>query len=69
MGRGGRENAGHRGAKGQVRHDLRGSRDKPWDPMTPEDDPLHDLRAHDDDHLDPVNDEYVWPEYHDEDED
>jgi hypothetical protein len=69
MVRGGRSDAGHRGGKGIERHNIRGSRDSPWDPMNPEDDSLHDLRPHDDDQHDPVNDEYVWPEFTDEDED
>lgn len=69
MGRGGKEQIGHRGSKGPVRRDVRGSRNGPWDPINQEDDPLRDLRAHEDDHLDPINDEYVWPEFHDEDED
>ena len=44
-------------------------KDPPWDPMNPDDDPLRDLRVHDEDQDDQVNDEYMWPEYTDEDED
>lgn len=69
MGRGGRVNAGHRGGLGNERHNVRGSKDKPWDPMNPDEDPLHDLRVHDEDLSDPVNDEYVWPEFKDDDDD
>ena len=35
----------------------------------PEDDPYSDMRIPDNENNDPANDEYIWPEYEDEDED
>jgi hypothetical protein len=69
MGRGGKVSVGQRSGLVNERQSVRGSKNKPWDPMSPEDDPLRDLRVHEDDQQDPANDEYVWPEYTDEDED
>jgi hypothetical protein len=69
MGRGGRNDAGHRGGQGSTRHSVRGSRDEPWDLMNPEDDPLRDLRPRDEDPADPAHDEYVWPAFDEADDD
>ena len=69
MGKGGKVPIGQRSSPVNERQGVRGSRNKPWEPASPEDDPFRDLRIHEEDQPDPVNDEYVWPEYSDEDED
>lgn len=66
MGRGKREPAGHRGGDTCDRHGARGSDDYRWEAGNPEDDPLRDLRPHDDYPEDPVDNDYVWPELTDE---
>jgi hypothetical protein len=63
----GRRQAGHRGDL-PGRHSARGSSDKPWDKRYPEDDPLQDLRPHDDEPEEPAGDEYVWPDLTDDNE-
>lgn len=68
MGRGKRNPAGHRGGDACDWHGTRGSDDGLWDPKNPEDDPLRDLRPHDEDLTDPAVDEYVWPDMSDENE-
>jgi hypothetical protein len=60
---------GTRGSPVKTRQSVRGKKEGPWDPMNPEEDPLRDLRARDEDPEDVANDEYIWPEYTDEDED
>ncbi|MCK9581175.1 MAG: hypothetical protein M0Q92_12130 [Methanoregula sp.] len=69
MVRGGKSRAGHRGGDGHSGQGIRGSRDDPWDPLNPEDDPLRDLRVSDDEGKDPASDEYVWPQFDEEDDD
>jgi hypothetical protein len=69
MGRGGKAHAAHPGGHVNERQSIRRRKDEPWDPMNTEDDPLHDLRAPAEDLADHSNDEYVWPEFNDEDED
>jgi len=69
MGRGGKVYGGQRALPVNEPQIVRGIKKKPWDPMNPEDDPLRDLRVHEEDPSDPASDEYVWPEYTDEDED
>jgi hypothetical protein len=66
MGRGKKNPAGHRGGDVRDRHAARGSDEERWDPGNLEDDPLADLRPHDDDMLSAVGDEYVWPDLSDE---
>jgi hypothetical protein len=69
MGRIARESGGNRVSPVKGRQIAKGKKEKPWDPMNPEEDPLRDLRAHDEEPEDVANDEYIWPEYTDEDED
>jgi hypothetical protein len=69
MVRGARTLVGHRGSKTGGRQNVRGSKDEPWDPASPDDDALRDLRVHDDDSQDPVNDEYIWPQFDEEEDD
>jgi hypothetical protein len=68
MGRGKREQAGHRGGDVVDRHGARGSDDMRGDLHYPEEDPFHDSRPHDDDLRNPANDEYLWPDMNDENE-
>lgn len=68
MVRGGKRRAGHRGGEGCAGHGMRGSRDDQWDSLNQEDDPLRDLRVPEYDGQDPAGDEYLWPEF-DEEED
>lgn len=65
MMRGGKRRAGHRGGEGYAGHGIRGSRDDQWDSHNPEDDPL---RVPEYEGQDPASDEYVWPQF-DEEED
>jgi hypothetical protein len=69
VGRGTRERAGHRGGDSYAGQSPRGSNDNRHDPENLEDDPLRDLRDYAEDLREPVNDEYVWPEFAEEDED
>ena len=68
MGRGRKSPAGHRGGDVIDRHAARGSDDMQWNIQDPEDDPLRDLRPHDDDTLNIAGDEYVWPDLSSENE-
>jgi len=68
MGRSIRQRAGQRGGNLPDRHSARGSDDKLWDVPDMEDDPLRDLRPHEDEQADPVGDEYVWPDMNNENE-
>jgi hypothetical protein len=68
MGRGKREQAGHRGGDAFTWHGTRGSDDERWHLKYPEDDPLRDLRPHEDDILNAAVDEYVWPDMNNENE-
>jgi hypothetical protein len=72
MGRGKKNPAGHGGGDVHDRQTARGSDDRQWE-KNPEDDPLRDLRPHDEEFVDPAitdpaADEYVWPELNDENE-
>ena len=40
-----------------------------WEQENPDDDPLRDLRPEEEDPRNPANDEYIWPDMHDENED
>ena len=66
MVRGGKSRAGHRGGEGYAGHGVRGSRDDAWDPVSSDEDPLRDLRMPDDDGMDTTSDEYVWPQFEEE---
>jgi len=66
VGRGKKNPAGHRGGDVRDRHGTRGSDDERWDREIPEDDPLRDLRPHEDDMLNAASDEYLWPDLSDE---
>jgi hypothetical protein len=66
MGRGKRAYPGHRGGDAVDRHGARGSDDERWTVTDPEEDPLRDLRPHDDDLQNPAADDYIWPEMNDE---
>jgi hypothetical protein len=66
MGRGKKNPAGHRGGDISNRHATGGSDHELWDRKNPEDDPLLDLRPHDEEFTDPAADEYIWPEITDE---
>ena len=48
------------------RHAARSSDEVRWNPGNLEDDPLGDLRPHDDDMLDAAGDEYIWPDLSEE---
>jgi hypothetical protein len=48
---------------------MRQKREVEWDPRNPEDDPYRDLRAPEDEPQDPASDDYIWPEFEDDDED
>jgi hypothetical protein len=67
MGRGKRERAGHCGSDDGGWQGARGS-ERWWAPKDPEDDPLRDLRPHNEDPADPVIDDYMWPDMSDENE-
>jgi hypothetical protein len=47
----------------------RGGNDLRWAEDLPEDDPLRDLRPHDEETEDPVAEEYVWPDLNDNEDD
>ncbi len=66
MARGKKIPAGHRGGDVADRHAARGSDDNRWSREDPDDDPLRDLRPHDEDILNATGDEYVWPDLSDE---
>ena len=68
MGRGQKSSAGHRCSTAHEGHEPRGENRAPWDSMNPEDDPRCDMRDPED-LPDPVNDDYMWPEYEEEDDD
>jgi len=68
MVRGKRDHAGRRGGDVFDRHGTRGSNDQRWVVKDPEDDPLRDLRPHDDEMRIPAGDDYIWPDMHDENE-
>lgn len=57
-----------RTGKGCVRQGMGKKTDGPCDPRPHEDDPYHDLRIPEDDQHDAASDEYIWPEYEDEDD-
>jgi hypothetical protein len=69
MVRGRKNPVGCRGSKGIERHNVRGSNDDPYNPFHPENDTCLDMGDHGENQTDPANDEYMWPEYEDEDED
>lgn len=56
-------------AKSAGRQGASRRKESPYGPPVQEDDPYRDLRIPEDDHQDPAEDEYIWPEYEDEDED
>ncbi len=69
MVRGGKNRAGHRGSDGYAGPGMRGSRNMVWDQVNPDDDPLRDLRIPEYYGQDPANDEYIWPQFDEEDDD
>jgi hypothetical protein len=69
MGRGKRDRTGHRGGDAGDRYGTRGSDDERWNLNYPEDDPLRDLRPHEEDIMNAAGDEYVWPDMNNESED
>jgi len=66
MGRGERDSARHLGG---VRHGIRERNDNPCDPGHLEDDPCRDIRDPSEEQSDPTMDDYLWPEYVEEDDD
>lgn len=68
MGRGQKNPAGHRCGTGNEGHGLRGN-DNPCDPMCLEDDPCRDMRDPGENLPEPGMEDYLWPEYEEEDDD
>lgn len=66
MARGKREPEGHRGGDARNRYKARGSNDDRCAGGNGEEDPLRDLRPHNDYPEDQADDEYVWPDLTDE---
>jgi len=64
-----KNHAGHRGKDNRDRHSAQGSDNRQWEPENQEDDPLHDLRPEEDDMRNSANEDYIWPDLHDEDDD
>lgn len=58
-----------RGRKGGGQKAPSRAKNTPPDPRYVEDDPYRELRAPEDDMYDAPSDEYIWPEYEDDDED
>ncbi len=67
MVRGGKGRAGSKARSTSAGPAARGGRNTV--PAVEDEDPLHDLRVQDDDWQDPVNDEYVWPQFDEETDD
>ena len=65
----GRGSAVPRGGKSSGRSGSAKKAGLVYDPKNPEEDPYRDLRIPEDEPRDPDSDEYIWPEYEDEDED
>ncbi|WP_321504879.1 hypothetical protein [uncultured Methanoregula sp.] len=68
MGRAGRDCSGQRGGESYRGHGARSTRDDRWQPAHHDDDPRRDMSDHDE-LQDPANDDYIWPEYEEEDDD
>jgi len=69
MVKGGRDCAGRRGGKGYNGRGELGSNSDRWDPGNRYHDPGRDLHEMYDDLHNPASDDYVWPEFENEDED
>jgi hypothetical protein len=65
----GRGSATPRGTKIRGRQGTAKKNVDPYDQRHPEDDPYRDPRIPEEEHNDPASDEYIWPEFEDEDED
>ena len=65
----GRGSVAPRGVKTGGRQGMTKKSGAPFDPRHMDDDPYRDLRAPEDEHNDPDSDEYIWPEFEEEDED
>jgi hypothetical protein len=61
--------AANRITKGNGRQVMQDKQPDPYDPRNPDEDPYRDLRVHDEEPHDPASDEYIWPEYEEEDDD
>ena len=66
MVRGGKGRAGSKAGNTPAGPAARNGRNKEWVRAGADEDPLRDLRVQDDDWQDPVNDEYVWPQFDEE---
>ncbi|NMB78442.1 MAG: hypothetical protein GYA23_05040 [Methanomicrobiales archaeon] len=58
-----------RGATGIGRTGSGRKKADPYEPLPRDDDPYRDLGTQDEEQRDPESDEYIWPEFEDEDED
>ncbi|MFA4877498.1 MAG: hypothetical protein WC586_08795 [Methanoregula sp.] len=65
----GRKNAvEQQGGRGTGKQGTTASDDR-WDPRPPGDDPYRDMNDHKEDFADPANDDYIWPEFNDDEDD
>jgi len=64
-----KNSAGQRGRENRDHHPVRGSEKGQWERDNQEDDPFHDLRPEEEDPRNSANEEYIWPDLHDENED
>jgi len=65
----GKGSAAPRGAKSGGKQGAARKKGDVLDPRQAEDDPYRDLRMPEDEQHDPDADEYIWPEFEDDDED
>ncbi len=69
MGRGRADPTGHRGGKGCGVYGIRDKNDEPRDPTVNEIDPRCYVWDPAEEQLDPAHEDYLWPEYEDENDD
>nr|WP_319376725.1 hypothetical protein [uncultured Methanoregula sp.] len=69
MVRGRKETGAHRAGIVHEGKKARSPVEDTWDPANAEEDPYRDLRAPGEDPSDPASDDYVWPEYEEENDD